>query len=112
MGGWEVEENGGGEIWSLSSPPDPLQTPSVPLTAQKITKEHRTESKNICFIMEDMRAAKEKIDLLLQLINLDLDSLLNNKTSNLTVVNEYNLDFEFLQARTLIKEVETGLNVL
>ena len=62
--------------------------------------------------MEDMRAAKEKIDLLLQLINLDLDSLLNNKTSNLTVVNEYNLDFDFLQARTLIEEVETGLNVL
>ena len=67
--------------------------------------------------MEDMRAAKEKIDLLLEifgdnLINLDLDSLLNNKTSNLTVVNEYNLDFDFLQARTLIEEVETGLNVL
>ena len=55
--------------------------------------------------------AKEKIDLLLNLINFE-DSLLNNKTSNLTAVNDYNLDFDFLQVRTLIKEVETGLNVL
>ena len=59
----------------------------------------------------DMRVAKEKIDLLLDLLNLD-DSLLNNETSNLTVVNVDNLDFDFLQARTLIKEVETGLNIL
>ena len=58
-----------------------------------------------------MRVAKEKIDLLLDLLNLD-DSLLNNETSNLTVVNDDNLDFDFLQARTLIKEVETGLNIL
>ena len=55
--------------------------------------------------------AKEKIDLLLDLLNLD-DSLLNNETSNLTVVNVDNLDFDFFQARTLIKEVETGLNIL
>ena len=58
-----------------------------------------------------MRVAKEKIDLLLDLLNLD-DSLLNNETSNLTVVNVDNLDFDFFQARTLIKEVETGLNIL
>ena len=58
-----------------------------------------------------MRMAKEKIDLLLDLLNLD-DGLLNNETSNLTVVNDDNLDFDFLQARTLIKEVETGLNIL
>ena len=61
--------------------------------------------------MEDIRVAKEKIDLLLDLINFE-DSLLNNKTSNLTAVNDYNLDFDFLQVRTLIKEVETGLNIL
>ena len=61
--------------------------------------------------MEDVRVAKQKIDLLLDLINFE-DSLLNNKTSNLTVVNDDNLDFDFLQARTLIKEVETGLNIL
>ena len=64
-----------------------------------------------------MRVAKEKIDLLLDLLNLDDslnldDGLLNNETSNLTVVNVDNLDFDFLQARTLIKEVETGLNIL
>ena len=59
----------------------------------------------------DMRVAKAKIDLLLDLLNLD-DGLLNNETSNLTVVNVDNLDFDFLQARTLIKEVETGLNIL
>ena len=58
-----------------------------------------------------MRVAKAKIDLLLDLLNLD-DGLLNNETSNLTVVNDDNLDFDFLQARTLIKEVETGLNIL
>ena len=60
--------------------------------------------------MEDIRVAKEKIDLLLNLINFE-DSLLNNKTSNLTAVNDYNLDFDFLQVRTLIKEVETGLGL-
>ena len=60
--------------------------------------------------MEDIRVAKEKIDLLLDLINFE-DSLLNNKTSNLTAVNDYNLDFDFLQVRTLIKEVETGLGL-
>ena len=61
--------------------------------------------------MEDIRVAKEKIDLLLDLINFE-DSLLNNKTSNLTAVNDYNLDFDFLQVRTLIKEVETDLGIL
>ena len=60
--------------------------------------------------MEDVRVAKQKIDLLLNLINFE-DSLLNNKTSNLTAVNDYNLDFDFLQVRTLIKEVETGLGL-
>ena len=60
--------------------------------------------------MEDIRVAKEKVDLLLNLINFE-DSLLNNKTSNLTAVNDYNLDFDFLQVRTLIKEVETGLGL-
>ena len=60
--------------------------------------------------MEDIRVAKEKVDLLLNLINFE-DSLLN-KTSNLTAVNDYNLDFDFLQVRTLIKEVETGLGIL
>ena len=62
--------------------------------------------------MEDIRVAKEKIDLLLDLINFE-DSLLN-KTSNLTAVNDYNLDVDFLQVRTLIKEVETdlGLDIL
>ena len=59
--------------------------------------------------MEDVRVAKQKIDLLLNLINFE-DSLLN-KTSNLTAVNDYNLDFDFLQVRTLIKEVETGLGL-
>ena len=60
--------------------------------------------------------AKEKIDMLLQLIdpiNLeDDDLLLNNKTEaeNLTVFNH--LDFDFLQVRTLIKEVEIGLNIM
>ena len=61
--------------------------------------------------MEDIRVAKEKIDLLLNLINFE-DSLLNNKTSNLTAVNDYNLDVDFLQVRTLIKEVETDLGIL
>ena len=64
-----------------------------------------------CIMELNMRVAKEKIDLLLELLNLD-DGLLNNETSNLTVVNDDNLDFDFLQARTLIKEVETGLNIL
>ena len=66
--------------------------------------------------MEDMRVAKEKIDLLIDifednLINLE-ESLLDNKTSNFTVVNNYNLEFDFRQVRTLIKEVETGLDIL
>ena len=61
--------------------------------------------------MEDIRVAKEKIDLLLNLVNFE-DSLLNNKTSNLTAVNDYNLDVDFLQVRTLIKEVETDLGIL
>ena len=43
-----------------------------------------------------MRVAKEKIDLLLDLLNLD-DSLLNNETSNLTVVNDDNFDFDFVK---------------
>ena len=60
--------------------------------------------------MEDVRVAKGKIDLLLNLINFE-DSLLNNKTSNLTAVNDYNLDVDFLQVRTLIKEVDTGLGL-
>ena len=67
--------------------------------------------------MEDMRVAKEKIDLLIDifednLINLEEESLLNNKTSNVTVVNNYNLEFDCRQVRTLIKEVETGLDIL
>ena len=62
--------------------------------------------------MEDMRVPKEKIDLLIDifednLINLE-ESLLDDKTSNVTVTNNYNLD----QVRTLIKEVETGLDIL
>ena len=61
--------------------------------------------------------AKEKIDLLIDifednLINLEEESLLNNKTSNVTVVNNYNLEFDCRQVRTLIKEVETGLDIL
>ena len=66
--------------------------------------------------MEEIKVAKEKIDMLLQLIDPikveDDDLLLNNKTEadNLTVFNH--LDFDFLQVRTLIKEVETGLNIL
>ena len=68
--------------------------------------------------MEEIKVAKEKIDMLLQLIdpiNLeDDDLLLNNKTEadNLTVFNHNHLDFDFLQVRTLIKEVEIGLNIL
>ena len=60
--------------------------------------------------MENIRVAKEKIDLLLDIFgdNLIKGSLLNNKTSNLTAVD----GFDFLQVRTIIKEVETGLNVL
>ena len=66
--------------------------------------------------MEGIKVAKEKIDMLLQLIdpiNVEADDLLlNNKTEadNLTVFNH--LDFDFLQVRTLIKEVEIGLNIL
>ena len=66
--------------------------------------------------MEEIKVAKEKIDMLLQLIDPikveDDDLLLNNKTEadNLTVFNH--LDFDFLQVRTLIKEVEIGLNIL
>ena len=66
--------------------------------------------------MEEIKVAKEKIEMLLQLIDPikveDDDLLLNNKTEadNLTVFNH--LDFDFLQVRTLIKEVETGLNIL
>ena len=64
-----------------------------------------------------MREAKEKIDLLLNLFEVDLLNLDNllaaNKTeeeNNLTTVVD--LDFDFLQARTLIEEVETGLDIL
>ena len=66
--------------------------------------------------MEEIKVAKEKIDMLLQLIDPikveDDDLLLNNKTEadNLTVFNH--LDFDFLQVRTLIKEVEIGLNIM
>ena len=69
-------------------------------------------------MMGDMKVAKEKIDMLLQLFEVDLlnfdNPLLNNETEgvNLTVVNDNNLDFDFLKARTLIKEVETGLDIL
>ena len=66
---------------------------------------------------ENMREAKEKIDLLLDLFEVDLLNLDNllaaNKTeeeNNLTTVVD--LDFDFLQARTLIEEVETGLDIL
>ena len=66
---------------------------------------------------ENMREAKEKIDLLLNLFEVDLLNLDNllaaNKTeeeNNLTTVVD--LDFDFLQARTLIEEVETGLDIL
>ena len=67
--------------------------------------------------MEEMQVAKEKIDLLLDLFEVDLlnlDNLLNNETeeTNLTVVNESNLDFDFLKARTLIKEAKISLNIL
>ena len=70
--------------------------------------------------MEKVKVAKEKIDLLLQLFEVDLlnydNPLMNNETVGVnltdTVVNDNNLDFDFLQARTLIKEVETGLNIL
>ena len=64
-----------------------------------------------------MREAKEKIDLLLDLFEVDLLNLemllAANKTEeeqNLTsvVVDE----FDFLQARTLIEQVETGLDIL
>ena len=63
-----------------------------------------------CLVAEE-EVFLQKIDLLLNLINFE-DSLLNNKTSNLTAVNDYNLDFDFLQVRTLIKEVETDLGIL
>ena len=64
-----------------------------------------------------MQVAKEKIDLLLELFEVDLlnlDNLLDNETeeSNLTFVNENNRDFDFLKARTLIKEAKIGLNIL
>ena len=64
-----------------------------------------------------MRVAKEKIDLLLELFEVDLlnlDNLLDNETeeSNLTFVYENNRDFDFLKARTLIKEAKIGLNIL
>ena len=67
--------------------------------------------------MEEMQVAKEKIDLLLELFEVDLlnlDNLLDNETeeSNLTIVNENNRDFDFLKARTLIKEAKIGLNIL
>ena len=64
-----------------------------------------------------MREAKEKIDLLLDLFEVDLLNLDNllaaNETeeeNNFTTVVD--LDFDFLQARTLIEEVETGLDIL
>ena len=61
--------------------------------------------------------AKEKIDLLLDLFKVDLlnvDNLMNNETEecNVTIVNFSNLDFDFLKARTLIKEAKIGLNIL
>ena len=62
--------------------------------------------------MEDMQVAKEKIDLLLELFKvdlLDLDNLLDNETEE---TNLTNLDFDFLKARTLIKEAKIGLNIL
>ena len=62
--------------------------------------------------MEDMQVAKEKIDLLLELFKvdlLDLDILLDNETEE---TNLTNLDFDFLKARTLIKEAKIGLNIL
>ena len=67
--------------------------------------------------MEEMQVAKEKIDLLLELFEVDLlnlDNLLDNETeeSNLTFVNENNRDFDFLKARTLINEAKMGLNIL
>ena len=67
--------------------------------------------------MEEMQVAKEKIDLLLELFEVDLlnlDNLLDNETeeSNLTIVNENNRNFDFLKARTLIKEAKIGLNIL
>ena len=69
--------------------------------------------------MEEIKVAKEKIEMLLQLfqvdpINLEGSLLLNNQTGggNLTVLNHNHLDFDFFQVRTLIKQVETGLNIL
>ena len=71
--------------------------------------------------MEDnMRVAKEKIDLLLDLFEVDLlnlDSLLANankteEENNLTTTNFVIDEFDFRQARTLIEQVETSLDIL
>ena len=66
---------------------------------------------------ENMREAKEKIDLLLDLFEVDLlnlDNLLaaNNTEEENNFTTVVDLDFDFLQARTLIEEVETGLDIL
>ena len=58
--------------------------------------------------MEQIHIAKEKIDLLLDLFQVDH----LNETGESAIVNKSNLDFDFEQARALIKEAEIDLNIL
>ena len=65
--------------------------------------------------MEDIRVAKEKIDLLISLFEVDLfdvDSLLTNETQEENNFTSLHRDFDFLQARAIIKDVETDLDIL
>ena len=67
------------------------------------------------FMMEDIRVAKEKIDLLISLFEVDIfdvDSLLTNETQEGNNFTSLHRDFDFLQARELIKDVETDLDIL
>ena len=67
------------------------------------------------FTMEDIRVAKEKIDLLISLFEVDLfdvDSLLTNETQEENNFTSLHRDFDFLQARAIIKDVETDLDIL
>ena len=66
-------------------------------------------------MMEDIRVAKEKIDLLISLFEVDIfdvDSLLTNETQEENNFTSLHRDFDFLQARELIKDVETDLDIL
>ena len=66
-------------------------------------------------MMEDIRVAKEKIDLLISLFEVDIfdvDSLLTNETQEGNNFTSLHRDFDFLQARELIKDVETDLDIL